>query len=90
MILPIRQQRAQQIRSAQHWRIRRRLAADDDVIAAAGAGVAAVHHEFFRAEPRLPRLLVNRRCAFDEFFPGFAWVHVHLDHAGIGRNRKFV
>ena len=90
MILPIGQQRAQQIGPAQHRRIRRRLAADDDVVAAAGAGVAAVHHEFFRAEPRQTRLLVKHRRALDEFVPRFARVHVHLDHAGVGRDGELV
>ena len=90
MILPIREQRAQQIRPAQHRRILRRFAADDDVVAAAGAGVAAVEHEFFRAEPRLPRFLVKHRRALDEFVPGFARVHVDLDDAGIGRDGELV
>ena len=90
MVLPIRQQRAQQIRPAQHGRIRRRLAADDDVIAAAGAGVTTVHHEFLRAEPRLARFLVKRRCSLDKFFPSLARVHVHFDHAGVRCDGKLI
>ena len=34
--------------------------ADDDVVAAACAGVTSVEHEFLCAEPRLPRLFVER------------------------------
>ena len=60
------------------------------MVAAAGAGVPAVEHEFFRAEPRQPRLFVKRRRALDEFVPRFARVHVHLDHAGVGRDAEFV
>src|ERR1017187_4002887 len=90
MILPIREQRAQQIGTAQHRRIRRRFRANDDVVAAARAGVAAVEHEFFRAEARLPRLLVKNFRALNKFVPSFAWMHVHFDHARVGRDGELV
>ena len=45
MVVPVRQQAAQQVGPAQERRIRRRRAAEHEVIAAAGAGVAAVEHE---------------------------------------------
>ncbi len=59
MVVPVAEQAAQQVGPAQDGAVRRRRAAEDDVVAAAGAGVAAVEHEFFRAEPRLPGLLVE-------------------------------
>ena len=45
MVVPVRQQAAQQVGPAQERRIRRGRAAQHEVIAAAGAGVAAVDHE---------------------------------------------
>ena len=90
MILPIRQQRTQQIGPAQHWRILRRLAAENDVVAAARAGVPAIEHEFFRAEPRQSRLLVKRGRALNQFVPRFARVHVDLDDTRIGRDAEFI
>ena len=45
MVVPVRQQAAQQVGPAQERRIGRRCAAEHEVIAAAGAGVAAVDHE---------------------------------------------
>ena len=44
-------------------------AADHDVVAAAGAGVPAVDHELVGAEPRQPRLLVDRLGRRDAFAP---------------------
>ena len=61
MVVPVADQAAQQIRPPQERAVRRRRAAEDDVVAAAGAGVAAVEHELLGAEPRLPRLFVERR-----------------------------
>ena len=72
MILPIREQRAEQIRAAKNRRILRAFAADDDVIAAAGAGVTSIQHEFFGAETSLARFFVEDRGALDQFIPGFA------------------
>ena len=63
MVLPIRDQAAQQIGPAQEWTIGRGRAAEHDVIAAAGAGVAAVEHELLGAEPRQPRFFVDRRSS---------------------------
>ena len=56
------------------------------MVAAAGAAVAAVDHEFFRAEPRLPRLLVKRLGDGDSFVPVRGGVDVHFDDAWIGRD----
>ena len=84
MILPIGKQRAQQIRPAQHRRIRRRFRANDDVIAAAGTGVAAVEHELLRAEPRLPRFLVEDLGVLHQFAPAGRRMDVDFDDARIG------
>ena len=51
MVVPVREQAAQQVRPAQERRIGRRRAAEHEVIAAAGAGVAAVDHELLGSEP---------------------------------------
>ena len=49
MIVPVRDQAAQQIGPAQERRVVGGRAAEHEVIAAAGAGVAAVEHEFLGA-----------------------------------------
>ena len=58
------------------------------MVAAAGAGVAAVDHEFLRAQPRLARLLVDDLGLVDELAPVRRRVDVDLDDAGIGRNAE--
>ena len=62
MPLAIEHQALEQIGPAQERAVGGLQAAEHDVIAAAGAGVAAVDHEFVGAEPRQPRLLVERRA----------------------------
>ena len=54
------------------------------MIATAGAGVATVQHEFFGAEPRKARLLVERDRIMLELVPVSGRVDVHFDHARIG------
>ena len=61
MVVPVGHQAAQQIGPAQERAVGRRRAAEHDVIAAAGAGVSAVEHEFFGAQPALPGFVVERR-----------------------------
>ncbi|CAB4583968.1 unannotated protein [freshwater metagenome] len=86
MVVPVAEQRFEQVGPAQEGRVFRSLTADDDVIAAAGAGVAAIDHEFLRAEPREPRLLVKGLGVVHEFVPLLHGMHVHLDHAGVRRD----
>ena len=69
MVLPVGEQAAQQVGPAQQRAVGRRRAAEDDVVAAAGAGVAAVEHEFLRAQPRLARFLVEHGGVVDQFVP---------------------
>ena len=56
------------------------------MVAAAGAGVAAVEHEFFRAQPGLAGFRVERGRVRDQFIPILRGMKVDLDHAGIGRD----
>src|SRR5205823_14807691 len=58
MVLPIGQERAQQVGPAQDRGIRRGLPADDDVVAAPGAGVPPIDHEFLGPEAGLAGFLV--------------------------------
>ena len=90
MVVPVADQAAQQIRPAQERAVGRRRAADDDVVAAAGAGVAAVEHELLGAEPRQPRLFVQRRRVIDQLGPALRRVQVDFDDAGIGRDFEVV
>ncbi len=69
MVLPVGDQALQQVGAAQQRAVGRRGPAEGHVVATAGAGVAAVEHELLGAEPRLPRLLVQRRRGGDQFTP---------------------
>ena len=90
MILPVGDERAEQIRTAQHGRIAGRVAANEDVVAAAGAGVASIHHELLGAEPCLAGFLVENGGAVHEFVPRLAGVQIDFDHAGVGRDFQHV
>jgi hypothetical protein len=70
--------------------VARRGTTDDDVIAAAGASMAAIEHEFFGAETRLTRLLVQRRGVRNEIVPRVRRVKIDFDHARIGRDGEVV
>ena len=72
VVVPVAHEAAQQIGPPQERAVGGRRAADDDVVAAAGAGVTAVEHELLGAEPRLPRLLVERRRASTSSVQSFA------------------
>ena len=69
MVLPVGDDAAEQIGAPEEGAVCGRARAEHDVVAAAGAAVAAVDHEFFRAKPRLPRLLVKRLGDGDSFIP---------------------
>ena len=84
MVLPEADQAAQQIGTAEERAVRGSRAADDDVIASAGSGVAAVEHEFFGAEPRHARQIVQLGGVFHQFLARIRRVDVHFDDAGVG------
>ena len=90
VVVPVAEQAAQQIGPPQERAVGRRRTAEDDVIAAAGAGVAAVEHELLGAEPRLPRLLVERRGLLNELVPVVRRMQVDFDDAGIRRHLEMV
>ena len=61
MVVPVGDQAAQQIGSAQEGTVRRRRAAQHHMVAAARARVLAVQVEFLGAQTRLTSFFVNRR-----------------------------
>ena len=85
MVVPVREQAAQEIRPPQERRILRRRAAEHEVVAAAGADVTAVNHEFLGAQLTAACCVVEERGCFDELVPARARLHVDLDDPGIGR-----
>ena len=70
MVLPVGHQALQQIGTSQKRTVRRRGAAQGDMIAPACARMAAIQHEFFGAQPRLARFLVQRRRGSHQLAPG--------------------
>src|SRR5260370_37166701 len=58
------------------------------MIAAAGAGMAAVDHEFLRAQPRRVRFLVDDLGLGYELAPVGRGMNIDLDHSGIGRDAE--
>src|ERR1700749_2536233 len=84
MVLPITNKAAKHVRPAQGGAVPGSWPPDDNMIAATGSDVTAVNHEFFRAEPRLPRFFVKDGGVFNEFVPTVRWMQIHLDDAGVG------
>ena len=90
MVVPIGQQRAEQVGAAEKRAVGRRRAAKHDVIAAAGAGVPAVEHEFFGAEPRLPGIFVQAGRVLHQLIPTVSRMDIDFDHARIGSDFDMV
>ena len=88
MVLPIGDDRREQIRPAQERAVRRRQPAHHDVIAAARAGMPAVQHELLGNQPRRFRIFIERRRVGDDLVPARRRLHVHFDDARIGRHAQ--
>ena len=88
MVVPERDQAAEQIRPAQERRIGRRGAAEHEVVAAAGATVAAVEHELLGRQPRLVGGVVQELGVIDQFVPVMRRMDVDLDDARVRRHLK--
>jgi hypothetical protein len=86
VVLPVEDQRAQQIRTPQEGAVHRGGAAHDHVVAAAGARVAPVDHELVGAQARLACHLVHGFGGGHALAPAGRRVDVHLDDAGVGRH----
>ncbi len=82
--LPVEDEGAQEIGTAEEGRVEGGGAADDDVVATAGAGVLAVDHELVGAEAGLAGLVVDGGGDGDAVLPRGCGVDVHLDDAGVG------
>ncbi len=90
MVVPVGEQAAQQVGSAQERGIADRGAAKDEMITTAGAGMPAVEHEFLAREARQAGRLVQVGGAPDEFVPTLRGMNVHLDDAGVRRDPETV
>ena len=83
MVVPVRNQAAQQIGTAQERRVVRCRGPEHEVIAAAGTGMAAVEHELLAAQARLAGSFIQVSSAIDEFVPTGRGVNVDFDHARV-------
>jgi hypothetical protein len=83
MVLPVRDQAAEQIRPAQKRAVGRFASAEHHMVAAAGTGVAAVEHELLGTEPAQMRILVQDFGNRDHVVPAVGRLHIDLDDAGI-------
>ena len=88
MMLPVGHQAAQQVGSPQHRAVGRRRGADGHVIAAPGAGVPAVEHELFRAQPGRVCFVVKRRGVLHQFVPAMRGLNVDFENARIEYLRR--
>ena len=86
MVQPVADQAAQQVGPAQERAVGGRRPAEHDVVAAAGARVAPVEHELLGGEAQRARVRVELRRLVDELAPARRGVHVHLEHARVGRD----
>ena len=87
MILPVTQHGTEEIGATEEKAIFRPGGAQGHVITATGAGVPAINHEFFGGEPGLMGGLIQKSGLFDQIFPAGDWLHIHLDHPGVGARR---
>ena len=85
MVVPIRQQAAEQIRAPQEGRVGSRGAAEHEVIAAAGARVAAIEHEFLGTQARGARGAIEELGSLHQLAPVMRGLHIGFDDPGIGR-----
>ena len=90
MVVPVRHQTAQQIRTAEERRIAGRRATENKVIATAGAGMATIDHEFFGRQACVMGRIVKVRRLLDQLIPAMRRMDIHLDHTRIGRDGEFV
>ena len=90
MVLPISDQAAQQIRTAQERAIHRRRRAQGNMVAAASASVAAILHKLFGAQPRKVGLVIELDRVVNQLLPTMRRVDVDLDHAGIRGNQDLL
>jgi hypothetical protein len=90
VVEPVADEAPQQVGAAEDRAVRGRRAAEDDVVAAAGSRVPPVEHELLGAEARRARVLVERGHVRDELAPARGGLHVHLDHAGVGRDAELL
>ena len=90
MIVPIRNETAQQIGPSQEGRILETRTAQHEMVAAARPRMTTVEHEFLGAESGLARRFVQMRGSIDQLIPGGGRMNVHFDHTRIGRHAEIV
>src|SRR6185312_10737723 len=83
MIVPVADEAAQEIWTAQKRTVGGRRPADDNVVPTASTGVTPVEHELLGAETRQSRLLVQHRRVFGQLRPVLRWMQIDFDDAGI-------
>ena len=88
VVLPVRDQAAQQVGPAQEGAVGRRGATEREVAAAAGSRMGAVGRELLAREAGLTGVGGERRRALHELRPRPAGVDVDLDDAGVRRDRE--
>ena len=86
MVVPVRDQAAEQVRPPEERGVLRTRAAQHDVVAAAGARVASVEHELLGRQARQARRLVQRFGVVEQFVPVGRRVDVHFDDARVRRD----
>ena len=84
--MPVADQAAQQVRSAQEGRILGRRTAQYEVVTATGAGMAPIDHELLGGQAGLPGLFVEEFGAFYQLVPGGGRLYVDLDDTGVWRD----
>ena len=80
VVVPVGDQAAQQIGTAQEGRIVRRRAAENEVIAAAGSGMAPVDHELLAGQTRDMGGIVEVGGLVDQLVPAFCGVDVPVSY----------
>ena len=88
MVVPVADQAAQQVWSAQERRVEDAGAAENEVVAAAGAGVTPVEHELLGTQAGQVGRFIEMGRAVDQFVPVGGRLNVDFDHPGIRRDAE--
>src|SRR5215471_17151124 len=86
MVLPVGNEAAQQVWSAEERTVGGAGAAHRDVVAATGARMASVQHELLGGETREAGFFVQHTGVRDQLVPRGSWMNIDFDHTRIGRD----
>src|SRR5262245_43668965 len=90
MVVPVREQAAQQVWPAQKGRVRGRGTPEHEVIAATRSGMATIDHELLGNQAALMGSVVQMKRAIGKLFPRFRRMNIYLDDTWVRRHAEMI